>query len=202
MAKSIKLGKIKLDPEIYLNEKNHVIPGQVPYYITVEAILQKEKKLKLTLKRLHIQLQDDSPLDVCYADVIMKLIGIPEEADMPKGLNWDPYYNDYTGMVYGDQDIEKTLAKWAKQLKTIKVTYNPKQHKDLILRFLARESELFQAVRALGVSDSGPFGELISDWNLAYAVLGQAESDDLSQRLMDVVEHGGDSKKLIKDFVI
>lgn len=192
---------IKLDPKVYLNEKNHKVTGQVPYYLTVEAILQKEKKLKLTLKRLKIQIQDDSPLDICYADVIMKLIGLPEECDMPKGLNWDPYYNDYTGMIYGDQDIDKTLSKWAKQLKDIQITYNPKKHKDLILRFLARESELFQAVKALGATGKGPFNELISDWNLAYAVLGQSEGDDLNNRLMEVVESGADSKQLVKDFV-
>lgn len=201
VKKDIKLGKVKLDPAVYLNEKNMKVPGQVPYYITVEAVLQKEKKLKLTLQRLRIQLQDDSPLDVCYADVILKLIGLPEEMDMPKGLNWDPYFNDYTGMVYGDLDIEKTLAKWAKNTKKFKISYEAKQNKELVLNFLAREAELYQAVKALGATDQGPYSELISDWNLAYAVLGQHEHEELNQRLMEVVEQGGDSKKLVKDFV-
>lgn len=199
--KNIKTGKVALDPKTYLNEKNHKVTGQVPYYLTVESILQKEKRLKLTLNRLQIELKENSPLDVCYAEYIMKLIGLPEEGDMPKGLNWDPYYDDYTGMIYGDQEIGKTLSKWEKQLKTIRVPYKAKDHKKLITKFLAQEAELFQAVQALGVKDQGPFGELISDWNLAYAVLGLAESDELNQALRDVVELGGDSAKLVKTFV-
>jgi hypothetical protein len=203
MAKKSKksTGKIKLSTKVYLNEKNHRLPAQVPYYLTVESVLQKEKKLKLTLNRLKIELKDDSPLDVSYADIIMKLIGLPPEADMPPGLNWDPYYDDYTGMVYGELDIEKTLAKWAKQLKTIKTPYQAKANKALVLRFLAKEAELYQAIKALGATEQGPYSELISDWNLAYALLGLPESDALNQRLMEVVEQGEDSKKLIKEFI-
>jgi hypothetical protein len=201
VKKDIKLGKVQLDPNIILNEKYHKIPGQIPYFITVESVLQKEKRLKLTLQRLQMELKEGSPLDVSYANIIMKLIGLPEEMDMPVGQNWDPYYNDYTGMIYGDQDIEKTLKKWAKQLKDIQVPYNPKANKSLITKFFAQEAELFQAVQALGATESGPFSELISDWNLAYAVLGQGESDDLNTALQQVVEQGGDSAQLVKTYV-
>lgn len=171
--------------------KNKVFP-------IIKKTIEKELKVKKILKNLKIQVDDSSPLDVSYCDQVLNLIGLPPEADLKdKNMNWDPFIDDYTAMVYGDVEIDKTLKKWEKSLTKIKINYNPKNHKKEIVNFLQKEQNLVRTLKTLGINQ-GPLYSLIEDWNLVYAVLGQEESEKLNNLLFETLEQDGDVQALVK----
>lgn len=202
MPKPKKITSQHLDPQVYLNEKNHQVPGQIPYYVTVFEILEKERNLKKVFNTLQIQVADQSPLDISYCQEVLDLIGLPPESELKElHLNHDPFIDDYTAMVYGEKDIDTTLKSWAKQLKKIGRPYNPTLHKKKLVKFFQQEQKLFKAIHGLGINDRGPLAAFIQDWKLCYALLGVAESDEVNHALRQTIELGADSVKLVKKWI-
>ena len=71
----------------------------------------------------------------------------------------------------------------------------------MIEEFLDREQKLYQALKALGTTNSGPLSALVRSWSLAVAVLGQKESDELHQDLFTTLEQDGDVRQLVRTWV-
>lgn len=175
----------------------------LPFEDIIKETITKEKNLKLVLNSLKIQLSDDSPLDVSYLNEVLTLMGLPEESDLKDQhqQDWDKYIGTYTAMVYGDITIDEGISQYQKDLAVVGQEYNPKNHKPALVEFLTKEQDLFEALKLLGVKDSGPLADLTKDWKLATALIGKSDSDELNDDLFKVIEKEGNPQTLVKKWV-
>lgn len=177
---------------------------KLPYRDVIEITLNKERDFKKACKATGLNAEHDSALDISYCNEILSLLNLPDEKDLSlyrtSLKNYDPIIDDYTFMIYGDKKIKETLDLWEKKMASLIKPYEPKNNIEQILKFIQQEKKLVKALRTLGVSDSGPLANLISDYKLACALIGQNE-EKIYQDLFYVLEGNESEKKFLKKYI-
>lgn len=171
--------------------------------------VSREITLIKTFKKVGLLFTDRSvsPLDISYSVEIFALWGVPSEKVLTKKnhKNYDFLADTYTFMIYEDITIDEGIRRIDQYLAGVELEeYSPKKFKKLLADHLKKEQGLFQALKTLGITDSGPLAVLVKDWALTTALIKpkpKANQDLLNQQLYSVIEQNHSPKEFIAKWV-